>query len=179
MPSYNVKQIAYTSPEQCVQNVPVDVYNMQGSAQAGDDPRIAPYQQIVLQPRPANDATGTQVFSMNKTYYLSLTLPKNLNYDMQYAIRLVKLPESSSGDLDQMNYQFIRYITSRKAGGADNDNSRVVLFQQKDEEGNYIGDTMVRIAEDSPQIPPSTTILNTYKAGHMYYYKDTDGEYYY
>ena len=95
MPSYNVKQIAYTSPEQCVQNVPVDVYNMQGSAQAGDDPRIAPYQQIVLQPRPANDATGTQVFSMNKTYYLELTLPKNLNYDMQYAIRLIKLPEGS------------------------------------------------------------------------------------
>ena len=156
---------------------------MQGSAQTGDDPRIAPYQQIVLQPRPANDATGTQTFSMNKTYYLSLTIPKNQNYDLQYAIRLVKLPDSSSGDLDQMNYQFIRYITSRKVSDRDNDSSWVVLFQQKDiyynpddpeHDEEYFGDVMVEIPveiEGEPQTIDNARVSD-YVANTLYKYQD-------
>ena len=192
MPSYNVKQIAYTSSGDCVQSVPVDVYNVQGSAQTGDDPRVAPYQQIVVKPRPANDASTNQVFSMNKTYYLSLTIPKNQNYDLQYAIRLVKLPETEIGDLDSANYQFIRYITSRKVSDGEMESSWVALFQQKDLDYNpddpmhdqeYFGDIMAAIPEEveipiTLQANPSPYIANTlYKNGDLYFWCTSDGQY--
>lgn len=182
MPSYNVKQIAYTDAQTCVGN-PLDlvVEDIQGSAQAGEDFRVAPYQQIVIHPQ----ATGGDFFfNPNETYYLSLTIPKNQNYDLQYAIKLIEYQDT--GDLDSLNYQFVRYITSRKVSDGESDNSRVVLFQEKaraddpEAEGKdapvYVGDIKIVVAE---VIPPTTTdsaLLLTndehyeYKAQTMYYH---------
>ena len=166
MPSYNVKQIAYTGPSQCLDSIACEVKEIQGSAQEGDSYRAAPYQQIVIHP------TDGTVFNMANTYYLSLTIPKNQNYDLQYGIRLIE--HLDSGDLDSMNYQFVRYITSRKVSETENDSDRVVLFQEQ-ENGEFVGEVRAVIAHEIESLDD----FNDYHAQTMYYYNyEGEGLYY-
>jgi hypothetical protein len=115
----------------------------------------------------SNETTG--VFDVNEPYYLELDIPKDDNFSMDFALLLIPQPKTS--DLDQLNYQFIRYLHVPQGGGGSMDQSRVVLYQEK-KDGKFVDDedhpVKVAIAHLAPEEEPDTY---PFKANSLYYKK--------
>ena len=128
MADYSLRQIVYTGDvNQCLNFITKDdatnnpVRNIGGAKEPGieDNAPASPYQQIVLNKNSID-------FQENQPYYLSLDLPKNLLYNMDFGLHLIN---SDSGDLDMQNYQFIRYLNIPKYSLGENNITRVVLYE--------------------------------------------------
>lgn len=134
MANYNIKQIAYSSKEGCLTSfsgasdgkITPKNFNLTTTNKAGDwGNQDAPYQQIILNGE-ANEGGG---FTPGFPYYLELEIPKNDNFSMDFALLLIQDPQAGT-DLDQLNYQFIRYLHVPQGIEEDQDQSRVVLYQK-------------------------------------------------
>ena len=108
-------------------------------------------------------------FDSNKAYLLKIKIPKDLNYNNTYRIKLVAASDTSTTvlDPDTVTYQMVKYINVPKETNTLN-SSRVIIYPVDNNEdlwieGDYI--TKVAIAVDK----------NTAEPGDVYY---NNGKYY-
>ena len=108
-------------------------------------------------------------FDSDKAYLLKIKIPKDLNYNNTYRIKLVAASDTSATvlDPDTATYQMIKYINVPKETNTLN-SSRVIIYPVDNNEdlwteGDYI--TKVAIAVDK----------NTAEPGDVYY---NNGKYY-
>ena len=116
--------------------------NISGSDKQGGDwgEQYSPYQQIILNNGMENN------FVTNIPYYLKLTIPRDVNYDLNFALLLIG--SNTPGDLDQQEYQFIRYLNVPRVNDSAAGQSHVVLYERPQEDGTYTGaDNRVRVAK--------------------------------
>lgn len=148
MANYNIAQFAYGGKSNClipypVQNSSGKIYpvNILGSQDPTGDfgsTGRAPYQQIILNGKyyqNEDDDTPSSVPSSAKyldsvPYFLRLTLPRNANYDLDFALLLIPEPKEASADLDQSVYQFIRYIHVPKSTTDMANQSTIVVYER-------------------------------------------------
>lgn len=190
MANYNIKQIAYSGKNQCltsyIENAdgvihPKNVVLNANDNKPGDwGDQYAPYQQIILNGGTSN-VDEMKVFTSGKSYYLEIEIPKDDNYPLDFALLLIPKPSASDGgsDLDQLNYQFIRYLRVLQGVNGELGQSRVILYQTKDQNTEtYIGDIQVGIVIDVPEVD-GVPIDNDghpyrYEAGKIYYRASLD-----
>lgn len=108
-------------------------------------------------------------FDSDKAYLLKIKIPKDLNYNNTYRIKLVAASDTSATvlDPDTVTYQMVKYINVPKETNTLN-SSRVIIYPVDNNEdlwteGDYI--TKVAIAVDK----------NTAELGDVYY---NNGKYY-
>lgn len=108
-------------------------------------------------------------FDSDKAYLLKIKIPKDLNYNNTYRIKLVAASDTSATvlDPDTVTYQMVKYINVPKETNTLN-SSRVIIYPVDNNEdlwteGDYI--TKVAIAVDK----------NTAEPGDVYY---NNGKYY-
>lgn len=121
MPTYYSQQIV--GPSDIPTNLSSSISNFPRSP---GDTEYPDYQQIVIKLNEGN-------FEPNNDYFIRLTLPRNKNFNLDYGIRLLTLPNVSNNgsDLDSLsNYQLIKYITVPQATISREDYNTVVLYQQ-------------------------------------------------
>lgn len=180
MANYNIKQIVYSGKNQCLTSfiseadgaiTPTNYSLNAENNKPGDwGDQSAPYQQIILNSESVN---GASTFKLNQAYYLELEIPRDENFSMDFALLLIPQPKGTGTDLDQLNYQFIRYLHVPQGSGS-NDQSRVVLYQQK-KDGEFIDDEdhpiTVAIAYPDPALEASEENDDTvsYLANTLYY----------
>lgn len=153
MASYNISQIAYAGKSGCLASYPVtdsassgivNPTNLLGSQDAinteltTDAFGRAPYQQIILNDSYNSiDSSGDEIlqkipseeyFEPDTPYFLRLKIPKNQNYDLNFALLLIPDP-GEAADLDQMPYQFIRYIHVPKSTKTSGGSSHVMAYE--------------------------------------------------
>lgn len=179
MANYNIKQIAYSGKGQCLTSfsgasdgkiTPINFDLEQANNKPGDwGNQDAPYQQILL-----NGGDGeNKTFNTNTAYYLELEIPKDDNFAMDFALLLIPEPKSGT-DLDQLNYQFIRYLHVTQGAGGHSEQSRVVLYQKLNPPDSPIEVTIAQPApadSDPEADPPVTPAFN---ANTLYYKVDAN-----
>ena len=167
MANYNIAQIVFSGKEQCLASfsneidgsiTPVNIESNATDNKPGDwGDQNPPYQQIILNGESININSNEtpDVFTVNQPYYLELDIPKDDNFSMDFALLLIPQPKTS--DLDQLNYQFIRYLHVPRGGGGSMSQSRVVLYQEK-KDGEFVDDeehpVKVAIAQPMPEDDP-------------------------
>lgn len=189
MANYNIKQIAYSGKGQCLTSfiseadgaiTPINFDLEQANNKPGDwGNQDAPYQQILLN----GGQNESKTFETINSYYLELEIPKDDNFAMDFALLLIPEPRSGT-DLDQLNYQFIRYLHVTKGAGGHSDQSRVVLYQKKSGQGDFINygdneDSSIKVAIAQPAPPDSDPeenpgIAPAFNANTLYYKTTTD-----
>lgn len=181
MANYNISQIVYSGKEQCLASfysdpdgkiTPCNVELNASTNKPGDwGDQNPPYQQIVLN-NEGIKSTSSKPFEIGHSYYLELDIPKDDNFSMDFALLLI--PQPKTDDLDQLNYQFIRYLHVPQGGGGSMDQSRVVLYQKKNN-GEFIDDenhpVKVAIAQPAPEEIPGTY---PYDINSLYYKKQNE-----
>lgn len=146
MANYNIAQYAYVGKDTCLSKYPSDKDNFIGEvipvnflgSQVGHSSELTqismktPYQQIVLNGKYKNNGSEvaiTESFESGVPYFLRLTLPRNENYDLNFALLLIPDPKGA-GDLDTMNYQFIRYIHVPKSADSSIGQTMVICYEE-------------------------------------------------
>lgn len=185
MASYNIRQIAYSGKNQCLTSYiegmdgvvhPRNVILNATDNKPGDwGDQYAPYQQIILN----GGEQEAKPFISGKPYYLEIEIPKDDNYPLDFALLLIPTPSSSQGstDLDQLNYQFIRYLRVLQGIHGNTGQSRVVLYQHKNANHDYDDDEEVKIAIAIEVPEDSSGMVDPryeYKANNIYYRASID-----
>lgn len=183
MANYNITQIVYSGKDRCLTSftgaengelIPVNIESTVENNKPGDwGDQTPPYQQIILNGEAINNTTETP-FETSTSYYLELEIPKDDNFSMDFALLLIPKPKTS--DLDQLNYQFIRYLHVPQGGGGSMDQSRVVLYQEK-KDGEFVDDEdhPIKVAIAQP-IPENASEMEYPFAPNSLYYKKEDEE---
>lgn len=149
--NYSINQIVYKAGT-CLTEIigpstgtEIGPANIDGSKKQGGDwgEQYSPYQQIIL-----NDGM-TNNFVTNVPYYLKLTIPRDVNYDLNFALLLIG---NNKGDLDQQEYQFIRYLNVPRVNDSTAGQSHVVLYERPQPGNVYTG------ADDRVQVAKATKI---------------------
>lgn len=145
--NYAIRQIVYTGMEHCLTNIGINATDVTGAQQQGGNwgQQKAPYQQILLKPTDTNFT-----FEVNNkkpvSYYLHLDIPRNQVYDLNFALLLLDSNTPvSGGDLDQYQYQFIRYLHVPKIANEKTNSSKVLLYAKR------IKDSEKKIVWGEPQ----------------------------
>lgn len=174
MANYSIKQIAFSGKDSCLTSF---ISNADGTInptnfdleQANNKPgdwgnQDAPYQQILLN----GGQNENQSFDIGTSYYLELEIPKDDNFAMDFALLLIPEPRSGT-DLDQLNYQFIRYLHVTQGAGGHSEQSRVVLYQKLNPPDSPIEVTIAQPAppDSDPEADPAVT--PAFKANTLYY----------
>ena len=166
MTDYSMKQYAYAGQDKCLSAYPQEnndasgklvPMNILGSEDATGDFSSygrSPYQQIILNKmyldkNSRSYSVQNPSFEVGTVYYLKLTLPRNSNYDLDFALLLI--PEFGEvNDLDQLEYQFIKYIHVPKSDLKGLGQSTVVLYEEpkisKDNKKFYFDGTDIKVA---------------------------------
>ena len=185
MANYNIAQIVFSGKEQCLASfsntpdgsiTPINIESNAADNKPGDwGDQNPPYQQIILNGESininSNETTG--VFDVNEPYYLELDIPKDDNFSMDFALLLIPQPKTS--DLDQLNYQFIRYLHVPQGGGGSMDQSRVVLYQEK-KDGEFVDDEdhPVKVAIAQPIPENASEVEYPFAPNSLYYQKENE-----
>lgn len=112
-------------------------------------------------------------FDPNTSYLLKITIPKDLNYNNTYRVKMVASPNNivSTLDPDNVTYQMLKYINVPKEIDSSN-SSRVIIYPIKNngdlginEDGTY--ETKVAIALDKDSTP--VAVNNVYFDNNRYY----------
>lgn len=185
MANYSIQQITYSGKDMCltpfIQRTDGTIHPINFNLEAGNNKpgdwgdQSAPYQQIILNGEAINNNESDNTFIKNKSYYLELEIPKDDNFSMDFALLLIPQPKSTGMDLDQLNYQFIRYLHVTQGGAGSTDQSRVVLYQKENEEGKFDESTTVEvaIAYPAPEEAPGTF---PYEPHSLYYRRKQNEE---
>lgn len=94
------------------------------------------YRDILLQLRTDDDSAGKS-FDNSKSYYLSFGIPRNLNYDLNFSVKLLQDYDGYIYRSTSTKYQFIKYISTRRTSDNGTSNSLVCLYElsEQDEVG--------------------------------------------
>ena len=82
---------------------------------------VQDFQQLIFQ-----TPSGSS-FNAGTSYLIELNLPQDKNYNLNYGVRLLNLPSSSTGQnlRDNLNYQFVKYISIPQINNMGTDVSTV------------------------------------------------------
>lgn len=107
------------------------------------------YQDIILQKDNFN-------FDINTSYLLKITIPKDLNYNNTYRIKLVASSDNtiSTLDPDNVTYQMLKYINVPKETGYSS-SSRVVIYPVT------VYDETIEIDGEQKFVPAGSPGINT------------------
>lgn len=124
------------------------------------------FQQLVLK------LPNNAIFEQNKDYLITVKLPQNRYYDMNFGVRLMNLDSSNSGaDLrDITNYQFIKFITVPKIEKSDLIPETVWLYQiNYGSRANTINAALaIEFSIDSNQIIDMESFVDAIKRDERY-----------
>jgi hypothetical protein len=87
------------------------------SVSLGEESTSTSFQDIVLTP--------SENFVRGNDYYLSISIPQDMNYEMSFNIKLIKSNDSSSSD-----YQFLKNVSIVRGGTGENVHD-VALYEKK------------------------------------------------
>lgn len=130
--SYQIGQLRY-SGSGCVNVLNFNVSNISVSTSAAHREDATSFKDIQI------SQTGNTEFEANRDYYLRIPIPRDLNYDMTFNIKLIK------GDtVTDTEYQFIKQITVNR-GGDGTSTHPVALYESNstDSNGKYIVKAMI------------------------------------
>lgn len=114
-------------------------------------------------------------FQAGVCYLISLKLPQNDDYDLNYGIRLLNLNGMTSGDLSKIsNYQLVKYISFPRVNINTIDTSTIWHYTFKDDK-SIINAAIAKPLSERPQGEDASTIAQ--RANKFYY--DEDEIYYY
>lgn len=149
MAKYQIGQIRY-SGKGCVSTVPTNPLSYQNISMSGGSTENSSYQDVLISP--------STVFAKDRDYYLSIAIPQDMNYDMEFNLKLVK-----SEDNVNTVYQYLKKIFVTRGGTGENAYA-VVLYEKSD--GNVAA------------MIPLTYEANTQNIEDAIYYNSSDDGYY-
>ena len=164
---YDMNQFVYTGTSSvCMKEIGADVSYLDW--QIGSE--SSPYYRDVLV-KLKNSTTGEiESFTTGKSYYLSFGIPRNLNYDLNIAIKLLVTSDSYVYDVTKTQFQFIKYISAYRTTTGGATNSLVCLYQKN---GENNARSAIRYSVD-PNL--SSTDIQTIQAQNVnrYFYEIND-----
>lgn len=125
MSNYNIGQYRYTGSD-CMYPVSASVgYKTitMGDAYIEESSASTYFRDIVIVP--------STPLKGGKDYYLSLSIPQDINYDMSFNIKLINSADDIS--TSSQNYQFIKTVTVNRGGSGENVYN-VVLYEKSNGE---------------------------------------------
>lgn len=115
-----------------------------------DESTSSSFQDVVISP--------ASPFNKNKDYYLKIAIPQDMNYDMNFNLKLIKVENNST-----TVYQFLKNISIPRGGSGANV-YKVVLYEYTSG-----GETKVEAMIPLEYVPNSTSIIP-----NKLYYRDSD-----
>lgn len=117
MAEYQIGQIRY-SGRNCVDPVSTKPLTYQSTSISGGTSEDFAYQDVLIRPQ--------QAFVRDHDYYLSISIPQDMNYDMEFDLKLIK-----SEDNVNTVYQYLKKISIGRGGTGENVYT-VVLYEKSD-----------------------------------------------
>ena len=117
MAEYQIGQIRYSGSD-CVAPVSTEPLSYQNISMSGGTTESSSYQDVLIKPLNA--------FVKDKDYYLSISIPQDMNYDMEFDLKLIK----SEDNLNTV-YQYLKKISIGRGGTGENVYT-VVLYEKSD-----------------------------------------------
>lgn len=119
MAEYQIGQIRYTGSG-CVDPVSTNPPTYQGISISGGTSESSSYKDVLISPQ--------QAFIKDHDYYFSISIPQDMNYDMEFDLKLIK-----SEDNINTVYQYLKKISIGRGGTGENVYT-VVLYEKSDGE---------------------------------------------
>lgn len=162
MATTQLGQYRYTG-RNCVNKINTRVELISTNINTGNDAANAAFQDVKI-----SLENGT-IFQKNVDYYLNLTIPQDINYAMNFTVKLMK--NSASNDMNL--YQYIRSI-SVPVGGTGGNSYKVVLYPDNSNEAK----AMIPLAYKSGSKSIENALYEEFKEGkHSKYYIGKNGLY--
>lgn len=86
---------------------------------SADDSTSTSFQDVIISP--------ASTFNKNKDYYFKIAVPQDMNYDMSFNLKLIKVENNST-----IAYQFLKNITIPR-GGSGNNVYQVALYEYEED----------------------------------------------
>lgn len=119
MAEYQIGQIRYTGSG-CVDPVSTNPPTYQSISISGGTSESSSYKDVLISPQ--------QAFIKDHDYYFSISIPQDMNYDMEFDLKLIK-----SEDNVNTVYQYLKKISIGRGGTGENVYT-VVLYEKSDGE---------------------------------------------
>ena len=119
MAEYQIGQIRYTGSG-CVDPVSTNPPTYQSISISGGTSESSSYKDVLISPQ--------QAFVKDHDYYFSISIPQDMNYDMEFDLKLIK-----SEDNVNTVYQYLKKISIGRGGTGENVYT-VVLYEKSDGE---------------------------------------------
>lgn len=118
--TYSMNQFRYNGGAECLNSVNIKPLYLDWQIDTSNSPY---YRDILLQ---TEDGSS---FEANTSYCLTFGIPRNLNYDLNFSIKLLKDYEGYLYDSAKTAFQFVRYISAKRTTTDGTRNSLVCLYQ--------------------------------------------------
>ena len=118
MPTYQIGQLRYTGTG-CVSTVNSTIgYQAVSMGDSSSSATTTSFQDVLITPDTA--------FEKDRDYYLSISIPQDMNYDMNFNLKIIKKENNAT-----TVYQFLKNITIYRGGSGENVYN-VVLYEKSD-----------------------------------------------
>lgn len=118
MPTYQIGQLRYTGTG-CVSTVNSTIgYQSVSMGDSSSSATTTSFQDVLITPDSA--------FEKDRDYYLSISIPQDMNYDMNFNLKIIKKENNVT-----TVYQFLKSITIYRGGSGENVYN-VVLYEKSD-----------------------------------------------
>lgn len=149
MAEYQIGQIRYTGSG-CVDPVSTNPPTYQNISMSGGTSEGSSYKDVLISPQ--------QAFIKDHDYYFSISIPQDMNYDMEFDLKLIK-----SEDNVNTVYQYLKKISIGRGGTGENVYT-VVLYEKSD------GDVAAML--------PLTYQYGSRNTKDAIYYNSSNGQYF-
>lgn len=165
MATYHMTQIANSNLATTFATLPNDITKESFPFPVDGNSRC--YQQFVVK------LNNSKKFAADTSYVVRIGIPPDDNYNINFGVRLIKLPDSARDLRDYENYQLIKYISIPKYTN-DSIEMNEVWFYSLDS-GNIVNAAVAKPLEELPD--PTDEDAAAQRANKFYY--DDDEIYYY
>lgn len=135
------------------------------------------YRDILIAPLAGDPGTdGANIsFENNESYYVSFGIPRNLNYNLNFSVKLLVNYDGYIYNASTTKYQFIKYLTTRRTSDNGTSNSLVCLYELKEEPNTVRSAARWGAATDVNTVMPHAPYTpDQFKANNMtsrYFYE--------
>lgn len=157
MPTYQIGQIRY-SGSGCVKTLNATA-GYQNVSMSGGTTEGSSYQDVLITPATA--------FIKDNDYYFSVSIPQDMNYDMEFDVKLIK----SENNVDTV-YQYLKKISISRGSSGGSNVYTVALYQQNSTDPEDT-DAPVSVA-----IPIKYTYGAQTTQNNLLYYDESKNAYY-
>lgn len=147
-----IGQIRYTGSG-CISKLGLTADYQNVTIGSGTDSTSTSFQDIVIKPNNA--------FIKNKDYYFKIAIPQDMNYEMKFNLKLIKLDNANN-----ISYQFLKTISIPRGGSGENV-YQVILYEYT-ANGTTYTEAMVPL----PYVANATNIIP-----NKIYYRSSDKTY--